>query len=101
MFHDFVPYGLMLMQRNIDTRISGPAHVRFQAQTLIQSPCTEGGMSMAISSRLKVSTRQSTSEWRGESSQVEQASDHQLNRWGGIAGLAGVILMLAAGVVCW
>ncbi len=89
----------MLMQRNIDTRISGPAHVRFQAQTLIQSPYTEGGTSMAISSRLKVSTRQSTSEWRGESSQVEQASDHQLNRWGGIAGLAGVILMLAAGVV--
>ena len=35
----------------------------------------------------------------GEPSQLERAQDRQLVRWGGVAGLAGVALLLASAVV--
>ena len=54
---------------------------------------------MSISSRQESSARQSVSALRGESPQSEQKPDRQLYRWGGVAGLSGGILMLAAGVV--
>lgn len=54
---------------------------------------------MAVSSRLNVSTRPVTSDGLGGSSQPGRDPDQQLSRWGGIAGLAGVVLMLGAGLV--
>ena len=54
---------------------------------------------MAISSRLDVSMKQASSAGHGESTRLERAPDRQLSRWGGVAGLAGVILLLGAGIV--
>jgi hypothetical protein len=51
---------------------------------------------MSNSSKLTVSAAQPAPE---RSSPVESSDDRQLSRWGGLAGLAGVVLMLGAFVV--
>lgn len=54
---------------------------------------------MAISSRFNLSTRHATSSRDTESSRSVQDEDLQVYRWGGVAGLGGVISMLGAFVV--
>lgn len=54
---------------------------------------------MSISSRPDVPAGRAGSAQHGESPQYDQNLDRQLCRWGGVAGLAGAILMLGAGVV--
>ena len=54
---------------------------------------------MSSSSPPDVSTTQAGHVPHDQSSQFVQNPDHQLYRWGGIAGLAGVILMVGAGLV--
>jgi hypothetical protein len=49
--------------------------------------------------RISVSEDRTTSERHGGYPQSEQTPDRQLSRWGGRAGLAGVILMLGSFVV--
>ena len=51
---------------------------------------------MSNSSKLTVSAAQPAPE---RSSPVESSDDRQLSRWGGLAGLAGVVLMLGTFVV--
>ena len=51
---------------------------------------------MAISSGHNVSVTGSDSSGHGGSSPSELTPDRQLARWGGVAGLAGVVLMLGA-----
>jgi hypothetical protein len=54
---------------------------------------------MGHSSRLDVSMKQAVAERHGDPSPSTRNPDYQMSRWGGIAGLAGVALMLGAGVV--
>jgi hypothetical protein len=54
---------------------------------------------MAISSPHGVVARRAASVRRGDSPESDQNQDRQLSRWGGVAGLAGAVLMLGAGVV--
>ena len=51
---------------------------------------------MAISSQPDVSARRTASVPQGESLRLERTADQQLCRWGGGAGIAGVISMIAA-----
>jgi hypothetical protein len=53
---------------------------------------------MSISTRFQSSKRAAQGRY-GEPSQLERAQDRQLVRWGGVAGLAGVALLLASAVV--
>ncbi len=50
---------------------------------------------MATPSGSNVSTGQAASEGHGRSPQSEQSRERQLNRWGGVAAIAGGILMLS------
>ena len=54
---------------------------------------------MTISPRHDASAKRTGAERRGASPQSVQNPDRQLCRWGGVAGLAGAILMLGAGAV--
>jgi hypothetical protein len=51
---------------------------------------------MTTSSRFDVAAQQGAAERQGPSSQSEWTPDRQLSRWGGVAGLSGVILFLAS-----
>ena len=54
---------------------------------------------MTISPRHDASAKRTGAARRGASPQSVQNPDRQLCRWGGVAGLAGAILMLGAGAV--
>lgn len=54
---------------------------------------------MAISSRFNVLARQAASVRNGPPSHSERTPDQELSRWGGVAGLTGVILILGSAAV--